>query len=96
VVTPGQVYAAVTVVLLLVGLAVAVPVLKQIVVDGIERRRKWNAGEMERYTENEESEREPPTVADDEPEEIREVACRHCGAENSPEFTHCRECAQPL
>jgi hypothetical protein len=90
------VYAAVTVALLLVALAVAIPVLKQIVIDGIDRRRKWNSGEIEQYTEDEEYEREPSAIPDDESGEPGQIPCQNCGAENDAEFTHCRECAEPL
>ena len=95
-VTPGQLYAAVAVVLLLVALAVAIPVLKQIVVDGIERRRKWKTGEMERYTEDEEYDRGPASALDGDAEDPTTLTCRHCGTENDAGFSHCRECANPL
>jgi hypothetical protein len=96
VVTPGEIYAAVITILLLVALAVAIPVLKQIVVDGIERRRKWQSGEMERYTEDEEYNSGPPAALDDESAPQTRLNCRHCGAENDPAFTYCSECVEPL
>ena len=95
-VTPGEVYAAVITILLLVALAAAIPVLKQIVVDGIERQRKWRSGEMERYTEDEEYDRGPPAALDGEATPQTHLTCRHCGAENDPGFTYCSECVEPL
>ena len=95
-VTPGEVYAAVTVILLLVALAVAVPVLRQIVLDGIERRRKWKTGEMEQDSDGEEDDRGAASRRDDERAQSPRQTCRHCGTENDPDFSHCRKCARPL
>ncbi len=95
-VTFGEVYATVIVIFLLFALAATIPVLKQIVVDGIERQRKWKSGEMERYTEDKEFDRGPPAVLDGEAEPPTQVVCRHCGAENDPAFNYCQDCAEPL
>ncbi|MFC7131731.1 MULTISPECIES: DUF7577 domain-containing protein [Salinibaculum] len=91
-VTFGEVYAAVITVLLLVALAVAIPVLKRIVVDGIERRRKWKTGEMERYTEDPEFDRGPPAALDGDAETGPGVTCTQCGTANEAGFTYCENC----
>lgn len=93
-VAPGQLYAAVVGLLLLVALGVSVPVLKRIVLDGLERRRKRRAGELKRYTEDEEYHRTPGTP--DDAAQREGETCRQCGAENEPDFTYCRRCAAPL
>lgn len=93
-VAPGQLYAAVVGLLLLVALGVSVPVLKQIVLDGLERQRKRRAGELERYTEDEEYHRSPGPP--DDAAERESGTCRQCGAENDPDFMYCRRCAAPL
>ena len=90
----GTVYTALVVVFLLIALGLAVPVLKGIVVDGLERRRKWKTGEMERYTEDEEFDSVPPAADGDESDARR--ICSQCGAENDPAFAYCARCAAPL
>ena len=95
-VTFGEVYVAVITILLLVALAVAIPVLKRIVVEGLERRRKWNAGEIERYAEDEEFDRGPPAALDGDAATGRRVTCPRCGATNEAGFRYCRDCTEQL
>ncbi|WP_246998043.1 DUF7577 domain-containing protein [Halosolutus gelatinilyticus] len=95
-VTPGQVYVAIVVLLLFVALGVGIRVLKRIALDGLERRRKWRAEEIERYTEDEEYDRiSSETLAKNSDGRTR-LLCRRCGAENDPSFSYCRQCVEPL
>ncbi|MDF9745796.1 DUF7577 domain-containing protein [Natrinema salsiterrestre] len=92
-----QFYTALIAVLLLIALGVTVPVLGRIVRDGLERRRKRQAGELERYTEDEEYDRAARTLRpDDDPAANGRVTCRECGTRNDPAFTYCRRCTTPL
>ena len=95
-VTPGEMYTAVVVVLLLFALGVCLPVLKRVVVEGIERRRKWNSGEIERYSDVEVSTEEPAAALEADLEERTATTCRRCGSENDPGYTYCRRCTAPL
>lgn len=95
-VTPELIYTALITLLLLVAIGVSIPVLKQIVRDGLERHRKRQAGEIERYIEDEEYERTPSTALDEDMEGDTRLTCRHCGATNDLEFAYCRRCAKPL
>ncbi|WP_144800092.1 zinc ribbon domain-containing protein [Halorubrum depositum] len=102
----GPVYLAVAGALLLVALGLGIRVLRGIVREGRDRRRRRRAGEVEKYTEDEEYGRGPPATSDD-----REAAgpdgyptdrgdpgatCPQCGAANESEFNYCRRCAAPL
>lgn len=95
-VAPGQLYAAVVIVLLLFALGVSIPVLRRILRDGLERRRKRKAGELERYTEDEEFDRGPTAALGEDAAGRTCLTCRHCGAENDPTFRYCGHCAEPL
>lgn len=96
VVTPGQLYAAVILVLLLFALGVSIPVLVRIFREGLERRRKWKNGEIERYTEDEEYDRGPAAPLEEDAAGRTRLTCRHCGAKNDPAFRYCGRCAAPL
>lgn len=90
-------YAALIGVLLLIAVGVSIPVLGRIVRDGLERRRKRQAGELERYTEDEEYDRAARTPGpDDDPAANGRVTCRECGTKNDSAFTYCRHCTTPL
>ncbi|MFD1565642.1 zinc ribbon domain-containing protein [Haloarchaeobius amylolyticus] len=94
-VAPDQLYAAVVGVLLLAALGVSIPVLMQIVRDGLERRRKRQAGELERYTEDKEYDRFPAVLSETADGRTR-LTCSQCGAENDASYTYCRRCTTPL
>lgn len=94
--SPGQFYAAAIGVLLLIALGATLPVLAQIARDGLERHRKRRAGELERYTEDEEFDRGPPAALETDVADRTRVTCRRCGTENDPQFTYCRRCTTPL
>jgi len=96
VVTPGELYVAVVVVLLLFALGVCLPVLKRVVVEGIERRRRWNSGELARYSDDETSLEESAAAPEAGPEERSPTTCDRCDTENEPGYSYCRRCAAPL
>ncbi|WP_302082642.1 DUF7577 domain-containing protein [Salinibaculum rarum] len=91
----GTLYLLSVAVLLLVALALTLPVIRDIVLEGLERRRKWNNDEIERYTEDEEFDAGPPAVEADETDPDRQ-ACQHCGAVNDADYAFCAECSEPL
>ncbi|ELZ11201.1 zinc ribbon domain-containing protein [Natrinema thermotolerans] len=93
---PGQLYAVIIGVLLLVALGVSVPVLVGIARDGLERHRKRRAGKLERDTDDEEFDRRPPGAFEADTADRTRVTCRRCGTENDAEFTYCRRCTTPL
>lgn len=99
--TPGQIYFAIVTLLLLVALGVGIPILKGILEEGLERRRKWKSGELEPYTEDEEFDRGPPAALEGETTAAETTeqpcrTCRQCGAENDMAFRYCRRCIAPL
>lgn len=91
-ISPGDLYVAVITLLLLVALGAAVPVLKGIVLDGIERQRAGEATEAsESESESEDGDGSSPT-ASDEPYAI----CSNCETPNDRAFSYCRECGERL
>jgi hypothetical protein len=93
-VPPGTIYGTIVAVLLLVALGASIPVLKGIVRDGLERRRKRKAGELERYAEDEAYDRGSAVASVDDG--TTALTCRECGAENRSGFRYCRRCTQSL
>lgn len=91
----GHLFVGLVTIGVLVAIGVSIPVLKQLVQDGLERHRELRAGERERFTEDPEYDRSNAIVEGDVGEPTR-LPCRRCGAENDPEFTYCRRCAEPL
>ncbi|WP_050032050.1 zinc ribbon domain-containing protein [Halorubrum halophilum] len=100
-------YLAVTGALLLVALGVGLRVLRGIVRDARDRQRRRRAGEMEKYTDDEEYGRGPPTGSGDDRGEAEgrgdsddpndsAATCPQCGADNESGFNFCRRCAAPL
>ncbi|MEF8915508.1 DUF7577 domain-containing protein [Natronomonas sp.] len=81
----GELYVAIIVLLLLVALGAAIPVLKGIVIDGIERQR-GDATSESAVTED-----SPPVDPDG-----TSAVCPNCGTTNDPDFTYCRECGSRL
>jgi len=104
----GPVYLAVAGALLLVALGLGLRVLREIAREGLDRRRRRRAGEIEKYTEDESygppaDPGEAPGDAggrdgSDGPSDRTDPAatCPQCGAVNAPEFSYCRRCAAPL
>ncbi|NHN46728.1 zinc ribbon domain-containing protein [Halostella sp. JP-L12] len=92
----GALYGLALAVAYLVALAASVRVLVGIVRDGRERLRKRRAGELDRYTEDEEYGPAPPEDDDADSQGLQRVFCRSCGAENGAEFAFCRRCAEQL
>lgn len=78
----SSLYTAVTALLLLIALGVAIPVLKDIVIDGIERNREGDA--TVKSTATEES---SPGDRDGS-----SAVCQNCETPNDPDFFYCREC----
>ena len=64
----GPLYLAVAGALLLVALGLGLRVLRDIVREGRDRQRRRRSGEVEKYTEDEEYGRGPPTASDDDRE----------------------------
>jgi hypothetical protein len=81
----GELYVAITALLLLIALGAAIPVLRGIVIDGIERQREDVTSES---TVTEDS---PPADPDG-----TSVVCSDCETPNDPDFTYCRECGSRL
>lgn len=95
----GPVYLAIVGALLLVALGLGLRVLRGIVRDGRDRRRRRRAGEIEKYTEDEEYGRGPPSGSKGDREgggDDPAATCPHCGADNESGFDYCRRCAAPL
>jgi hypothetical protein len=88
VISPGDLYVAVITLLLLVALGAAIPVLKGIVLDGIERQR---ASEATEPSESEDGDGSSPTESD-RPHAI----CSNCETPNDRAFSYCRECGERL
>jgi hypothetical protein len=86
VVSPEDIYVAVTALLLLIALGVAVPVLRGILIDGIERQRGSDAA-----TESTTVDDSPPMASDG-----AHAVCSDCGTPNDPDFSYCRECGARL
>ncbi|MFC6756570.1 MULTISPECIES: DUF7577 domain-containing protein [Haloarcula] len=80
-VTAGDLYLLAVTVMALVALAVAIPVLLDIVREGRERLRQGRP--------------EPPVEAE-EPDDIDGVQCRHCGTVNDDGYAYCEECSRQL
>ena len=103
----GSIYLAVTGVLLFVALGAGFHVLRGIVREGRELRRRRRAEEAETYPEDEEYDPGPPVGPEDErgrtsdpsdPDDSNDptATCPQCGADNEPHFNYCRRCAAPL
>jgi len=94
----GLLYLAVTGALLLVALGVGVRVLRDIVGDAREIRRKRRSGEREPEAEDEEYEEydRVPRDPDETDGNTTSTTCPQCGADNDAEFDYCRRCASPL
>lgn len=86
-VSPGQIYAAVVIGLLLAAVGVCLPVLGGIFRDGLER----HLGESERDGAIDRTPTDGPDGA-----AVERSTCSECGAENDSTFTYCRRCAEPL
>ncbi len=91
-VTPGQIYAAVVIGLLLAAIGVSVPVLIGIFRDGLERHKQRVA----RRDRDPEARVAEEAAANADVTERTGVPCRQCGVENDPTFTYCRCCVEPL
>jgi len=93
----GTVYLAVTGALLLVTLGVGVRVLSEIVREGRDRQRRRRAGELEKYTEDEEYDRVPGDPVEDNGDDGgADTTCPQCETDNDTAFDYCRRCASPL
>ncbi|QLD85468.1 zinc ribbon domain-containing protein [Natronomonas halophila] len=85
-VSPENLYIVVTALLLLIALGVAIPVLKGIVIDGIERNREGDT--TVRSATAEESSPDGSVGP--------HAVCADCGTPNDPDFSYCRECGARL
>jgi len=81
--TAGHLYVLTATVMSLVALAAALPVLRDIALEG---RERWRAGEP------------GPAVSGDEGSDTEGdgVRCRHRGAENESGYTYCEGCSRAL
>lgn len=91
-----ELYVAVVGILLLAALGVSIPVLVQIVRDGLERRRDQTSGKRKPGPEDEDGDPSPSAGDRNETAERTYLTCDHCGATNEPEFRYCRRCAEQL
>jgi len=93
-----RLYLLVITVLLLAALMICIPVLVDIVREGLDRREEWQTGEREMYTPDPEFEAGPPAVLDEERANLPpgKVACPYCGATNESGFAFCGHCASPI
>lgn len=89
----GQLYGLLLLLALLVGLVVSLRVLVGIAREGRERHRMRRAGELERYTEDEEYGPGPSVPGE---QQAGVVTCPHCGAENGTGFMFCHYCVGRL
>ncbi|WP_277542538.1 DUF7577 domain-containing protein [Haloarcula laminariae] len=80
-VTAGELYVFTATVMALVALAAAVPVLRDIAIEGRERLRRDGPD---------------PPVEDAQSSEVAGVRCQHCGTENETDYTYCAECSRAL
>lgn len=103
----GPIYLAVVGALLLFALGLGFSVLRGIAREGRDRQRRRRAGEIEKYTEDEEYGGRPSVGsgadrgAADDPEASNDrtdpgATCPKCGAANEPGFSYCRRCTAPL
>jgi len=93
----GTLYLLAVTILLLIALAVTLPVIRDIVLEGIERRREWKDDQIERNTDSEVFDADSPdTRADEDETDPDHQTCRHCGTVNDAGYTFCEECAEPL
>jgi len=93
----GTLYLLAVTILLLVALAVTLPVIRDIILEGIERRREWKDDEIERDTDGEVFDAGPSaTRVDGDETDPDHQTCRHCGTVNDAGYTFCEECAEPL
>jgi hypothetical protein len=84
-----ELYTVITAVLLLAALGAAIPVLRGILRDGIERQQSGEA------TLTPESDSESDGESTTAPRETRAV-CSKCATPNDPAFSYCRECGTRL
>lgn len=90
----GTLYLFGVTVALLLALAVTLPVIRNIVLEGLERRREWKDDEIERDP----TDKGATTDAhsSEEGTDGSESQCQHCGAVNESKYRFCEECAEPL
>ncbi|WP_425606678.1 DUF7577 domain-containing protein [Natrinema marinum] len=91
-VSPGQIYAAVCIGLLLAALGICLPVLGGIFRDGLERQRDRQSEASSRDAADETAVRTSTTSLEEDTAEGSKLTCRQCGAENDPAFRYCRCC----
>jgi hypothetical protein len=84
----GQLYLLAVTVMLLFALALAIPVLRDIVMEGLERH-------YDRKTSDIASEPDQSGRSNDD-SATAEGYCPNCGAVNDDKYTFCQECAERL
>lgn len=84
--------------LLLAALVICIPVLVNIVREGLERREQWRTGEIEMYSPDQTFDAGPPAVREEVGQDLPPgmVACPYCGATNEAGFAFCGRCASPI
>ncbi|WP_408959587.1 zinc ribbon domain-containing protein [Natrinema sp. 74] len=95
-VSPGQIYAAVCIGLLLAALGICLPVLGGIFRDGLERRHDRRSEANDRDAAADPSVRPSTAPLEEDTTAESRLTCRQCGAENDPAFTYCRCCVELL
>ncbi|MDS0473541.1 zinc ribbon domain-containing protein [Natrinema sp. 1APR25-10V2] len=93
-VSPGQIYAAVVIGLLLAALGVCLPVLGGIFRDGLERRRDRRLEANDPDPGDETGVRTSTPRPEEDTAEGSTLTCRQCGAPNDPAFTYCWRCVE--
>jgi len=95
---PARLYLLVITVLLLAALMICIPVIVNIVREGLDRREQWRADEIELYSPDPKFEAGPPAVLDEETPDLPPgmVACPYCGATNESGFAYCGRCVSPI
>ena len=84
----GELYVLVITILLLFALAITLPVIRDIVFEGLERRRQWDSEKTDTTA------TDTTTALPDAETTTRD--CPHCGATNDADYEFCQQCSEPL
>ena len=84
----GQLYLLAVTVMLLFALALAIPVLRDIVMEGLERHYDRKTSDIESGTDR--------SGGSSDTHDSDGKRCPHCGTVNDGEYNFCQECAAQL